>query len=124
MPLVTLDFNAVTYPTSGDPNATRNGNILEDGFTVDNLNGVGYTSLNIHNHQAFISYQDLKNGDLKFADRLGVAAGAAIADRQRAMRRGGVETVGAGAARLLLDQCAGGGDASLDLPRCVERRNA
>ncbi len=35
----------------------------------DSISGAAYTSLNIHNDQAFISYQDLTNGDLKFAIR-------------------------------------------------------
>ncbi|MBC8107482.1 MAG: S8 family serine peptidase [Anaerolineae bacterium] len=41
-------------------------------FTVDDLEGgAAYIDLNIHNNQAFIAYQDLLHGDLKFAKREG-----------------------------------------------------
>lgn len=62
---------AIAYAdlTNGDLKYAR---YLDGAWTlllVDDLDGVGYTSLNIHNNQAFISYQDFKNGDLKFAKR-------------------------------------------------------
>ena len=39
--------------------------------TVDDLSGVAYIDLNLHNEQPNISYQDLARGDLKFARRDG-----------------------------------------------------